>query len=149
MSFLSDSQREEVRSQLIALHNELSRNISVFQAEKQTFISTDESYSGAYKKSFGDKEVEYSEQEIKARIYYKDTNLDTFEVLDANISTAAVDGQCLIRVEEQGYEIMKYAEKVIVDGKEMKVISSSKPVGNGVFNGLFWDFLLEPVTSEV
>lgn len=149
MSLLNDSQKEAVRSQLTILHNELSRDITIFQAEKVTFISTDDSYSGAYKQSFSEKEVSFIESKAKARIYYNNTDFNSLNTLDSNIHSDLIDGKCVVRVDKDGYELLKSAEKVIIDGKEMALTSSSKPVGNGVFNGLFWDFVLNPTTSEV
>lgn len=146
---LNDYQKEAIRSKLTILHNELSRNITVFQAEKTLFISTDDSYSGAYKQSFSEKKVIFVENDIKARVYYNNTDFNSLNTLDSNIHTNLVDGKCVVRVDKEGYELLKNAEKVVIDGKEMSLTSSSKPVGNGVFNGLFWDFVLSPNTSEV
>lgn len=146
---LNDSQKEAIRSKLTILHNELSRDITIFQAEKILFISTDDSYSGAYKHSLSQKKVVYTENNVKARIYYNNTDFNSLNTLDSNIHANLVDGKCVVRVDKEGYELLKNAEKVIIDGKEMTLTSSSKPVGNGVFNGLFWDFILSPDTSEV
>lgn len=149
MFFLSDSQKNAVRSGLIELHNELSRNITIFQSEKVTFISTDDSYSGAYRKSFAEKSVSFVESEVKARVYYNNTDFNDLNTLDSNLKMDAVDGKCVIRVDIDGYKLLEGATKLIVDGKEMVVASSSKPVGNGVFNNLFWDFVLNPTTEEL
>lgn len=149
MFLLNDSQKEAIRSKLTILHNELSRDITIFQAEKVLFISTDDSYSGAYKDNFSKKDITFVENTIRARVYYNNTDFNDLNTLDSNINMNSIDGKCVIRVDKEGYELLKSAEKAIVDGKEMSLASSSKPVGNGVFNDLFWDFVLNPVTSEV
>jgi hypothetical protein len=149
VGILSDAQNEAVKTGLLALHEELARDITVFMADKVTYLSTDAHYSGVYRRSLAQKQVKFSEKVVKARVYYSNTELNDFSVLSANLDLKIESGKCVIRVLDDGYEFLKEAKEVVVDGKKMTIESASKPVGNGVFNQLFWDFVLQPITEEV
>lgn len=148
MSLLSSIQQEQVKAGLLALHDELSREIKIYQVDEKIIINTDENYSYAYDNTNAEVESNIVENTVKARVYYADMLLSDMNSLDANLRLKIVEGKTVIRVTDDGRKLLNSADSVTLDGKKMIVESSSKPSGNGIFNNIFWDFTLNPKTNE-
>jgi hypothetical protein len=129
--FLSDSQITKISGVFETLHTTFARDVTIYKNPKKTVVSTSPRYSPIYGRrdtgSTSSVTYETVSGVFPARIYY--------------ISSPA--GSAKITVKKNGYEFIKEARRVELDGQRFSIKSDGTPQG---FTGnQFYTFLLTPI----
>lgn len=126
------------------IHDTFAREITIFKKEKKIFIATDSTYNALYSRiknqAGSDKVVEVIK--LKARIAYA----GNFEFLRQNSENEILgidipSDHIRIKVNEEGYNIIRQASDIEVDGELFNV--NSDAAKSGMFSVKYYNLLLK------
>lgn len=126
------------------IHDTFGREITIFKKEKKIFIATDSTYNALYSRiknqAGSDKVVEVIK--IKARIAYA----GNFEFLRQNSENEILgidipSDHIRIKLNEEGYNLIRQATDVEVDGELFNV--NSDAAKSGMFSVKYYNLLLK------
>jgi len=126
------------------IHETFAREITMFKKEKQVFVATNNTYNALYsriKNEKGSSKV-VEEIKIKARIAYA----GNFEFLRQNSENEIMgidipSDHIRIKLNKEGYDILKQATDIEIDGELFNV--SSDPAKSGMFSVKYYNVLLK------
>ena len=126
------------------IHETFAREITMFKKEKQVFVATNNTYNALYsriKNEKGSSKV-VEEIKIKARIAYA----GNFEFLRQNSENEIMgidipSDHIRIKLNKEGYDILKQATDIEIDGELFNV--SSDPAKSGMFSVKYYNILLK------
>ena len=151
--FLSQKQINKINSLADTLHTTFARTITVYKNAKKTLIASTDSWNALYRRTNtgANSSVEYStiSDTFEARIYYVDMDK---EYLAQEAGTGQVgtqnkvimaDGSVKIVVQETGYDYIREARRVELDGAKFAIKSDWVP--RGLTGNRFYTFILTPI----
>jgi len=151
--FLSQDQINKINSLADTLHTTFARTITVYKNAKKTLIASTDSWNALYRRTNtgANSSVEYStiSDTFDARIYYVDMDK---EYLAQEAGTGQVgtqnkvimaDGSVKIVVKETGYDYIREARRVELDGTKFAIKSDGVP--RGLTGNRFYTFILTPI----
>ena len=126
------------------IHDTFAREITIFKKEKKIFIATNNTYNALYSRIKNEKGNSKTVEEIKikARIAYA----GNFEFLRQNNENEILgidipSDHIRIKVNLQGYNLIKQATDIEVDGELFNV--SSDAAKSGIFSVNYYNILLK------
>jgi hypothetical protein len=126
------------------IHDTFAREITIFKKEKKIFIATNNTYNALYSRIKNEKGNSKTVEEIKikARIAYA----GNFEFLRQNSENEILgidipSDHIRIKVNLQGYNLIKQATDIEVDGELFNV--SSDAAKSGIFSVNYYNILLK------
>jgi len=126
------------------IHDTFAREITIFKKEKKIFIATNNTYNALYSRIKNEKGNSKTVEEIKikARIAYA----GNFEFLRQNSENEILgidipSDHIRIKVNLQGYNLIKQATDIEVDGELFNV--SSDAAKSGIFSVNYYNLLLK------
>lgn len=126
------------------IHDTFAREITIFKKKQKVFISTNSTYNALYSRMKNEKGGEkiVEEFKIKARVAYA----GNFEFLRQNSENEILgidipSDHIRIKVNEQGYNLIKQATDIEVDGELFNV--SSDAAKSGMFSVKYFNILLK------
>lgn len=140
---ISNSDKNSFDNVFDDIHDTFAREITIFKKQKQIFIATNSTYNALYSRikneKGSDKVVEVIK--IKARIAYA----GNFEFLRQNNENEILgidipSDHIRIKVNEQGFNIIKQATDIEVDGELFNV--NSDAAKSGMFSVKYYNILL-------
>lgn len=145
-SYVDAALKSAVRQAYANLQDTFDRSITVYKNAEIIKIAVDPDYNALY--SIGVTEsVSYEEikQTFSARIIYERLTEKTLgdEELLQQAKINMPDGWIRIIVDPDGFDFIKEAVKVEVDGRRYKIKSDGKP--RGLFEPQFYEFTLTPL----
>ena len=139
---ISSSDKQAYESVFDDIHDTFSREITIFKKAQKVFISTDNTYNALYSRvknqKGGDKVVE--EIKVKARILYSSSTArenSENEILGVDVP----DDHIRIKVNEEGYNFIRQASDVEIDGELFEIVSDASKVG--LFSVKYYSILLQ------
>lgn len=124
------------------IHDTFARDITIYKSEKQAFVATNNTYNALYSRVLNQKGNEKKVEPVivKARISYFNGNSkeDGFNQ-DTGIS---VPGDSIrIKIDENGYTILKQSTDIEVDGELFDVVSDASK--SGMFSVKYYQIFLK------
>ena len=148
-SIFTPEEKSELAAMLHTVHDTFARPITVYQDGTKILVSTDPNFNPLYRRNTSNVEVTPVATVINARVQYgRDQEFDavTDSSLDFQTKINFPIGYCRIKVDTDGYELLKDAKRIEVDGKTFTVLSSNRP--HGLFESTYYTFLLQPTDAE-
>ncbi len=144
--FLSDSQITKISGVFETLHTTFARDVTIYKNPKKTVVSTSPRYSPIYGRrdtgSTSSVTYETVSGVFPARIYYISSD-EQYLGSDGQNKIILPAGSAKITVKKNGYEFIKEARRVELDGQRFSIKSDGTPQG---FTGnQFYTFLLTPI----
>jgi hypothetical protein len=141
---IPDDQKKAMDDVFDDIHDTFAREITMFKKEKQVFVATNNTYNALYsriKNEKGSSKV-VEEVKIKARIAYA----GNFEFLRQNSENEIMgidipSDHIRIKLNKEGYDILKQATDIEIDGELFNV--SSDPAKSGMFSVKYYNILLK------
>ena len=141
---ISNSDKDAFDNVFDSIHDTFSREITIFKKEKKVFISTKSAYNALYSRIKDEKGNEKTVESItvKARVAYA----GNFEFLRANNENEILgldipSDHIRIKVGEEGYNLIRQATDVEVDGELFNVNSDASK--SGMFKVKYYNLLLK------
>lgn len=141
---ISNSDKIKFDNAFDDIHDTFAREITIFKKEKKIFIATDSTYNALYSRiknqKGSDKVVEVIK--LKARIAYA----GNFEFLRQNSENEILgidipSDHIRIKVNQEGYNLIKQATDIEVDGELFNV--NSDAAKSGMFSVKYFNILLK------
>jgi hypothetical protein len=145
--FLSENQKTNIKSIIDQIHDTFSREITVFKIGQRTVISSSANYNALYRQQSSNTETTEVSQTFQARIKYVEMS-ETF-LQDSQSNSSGQDkiilpaGTVKIKVNLEGYEYVREAKRVELDGRRFSIKSDGKPLG--MFRPQYYEFILIPM----
>lgn len=133
------------------LHDSFCREIVAYKMAGKIALATNSTYNSIYKKSSEPPNQNFGviSKTLNARIYYGEINENLFS--PSNNSTGEQskiripNGSAILILDQEGFDFMKSAKRVEVDGKIFGLSSDDAPIG--MFERTHWQFLLTPIDT--
>lgn len=143
-NLIPEDQKKAMDDVFDDIHDTFAREITMFKKEKQVFVATNDTYNALYsriKNEKGSSKV-VEEVKVKARIAYA----GNFEFLRQNSENEIMgidipSDHIRIKLNKEGYDILKQATDIEIDGELFNV--SSDPAKSGMFSVKYYNILLK------
>jgi hypothetical protein len=143
-NLIPEDQKKAMDDVFDNIHETFAREITMFKKERQVFVSTNDTYNALYsriKNEKGSSKV-VEEVKVKARIAYA----GNFEFLRQNSENEIMgidipSDHIRIKLNKEGYDILKQATDIEIDGELFNV--SSDPAKSGMFSVKYYNILLK------
>ena len=148
--FLSENQKTNIKSIIDQIHYTFAREITVFKIGQRTVISSSPNYNALYRQQSSNTATTEVSQTFQARIKYVEMNETLLQ--DSQSSSSYSSGQdkiilpagtVKIKVNLEGYEYVREAKRVELDGRRFSIKSDGKPLG--MFGPQYYEFILIPM----
>lgn len=148
--FLSENQKTNIKSIIDQIHDTFAREITVFKIGQRTVIASSPNYNALYRQQSSNTETTEVSQTFQARIKYVEMNETLLQ--DSQSNSAYSSGQdkiilpagtVKIKVNLEGYEYVREAKRVELDGRRFSIKSDGKPLG--MFGPQYYEFILIPM----
>lgn len=147
--FLSQNQKNNIKSIIDQIHDTFSREITVFKIGQRVAISSSQNYNALYRQQSSNTSTTEVSQTFQARIKYVEMSEELLQDSSSNARSAGQDkiilptGTVKIKVNLEGYEYVREAKRVELDGRRFSIKSDGKPLG--MFGPQYYEFILIPM----
>jgi hypothetical protein len=142
--FLSENQKTNIKSIIDQIHDTFAREITVFKIGQRTVIASSPTYNALYRQQTSNTATTEVSQAFQARIKYVDMNEELLKNPGPGQDKIILPtGTVKIKVNLEGYEYVKEAKRVELDGRRFSIKSDGKPLG--MFGPQYYEFVLTPV----
>ena len=145
-SYLSSNIKQQYESVMQNMHDTFSRSIFAYKDSKKVIISTDPNFNFLYNNVKGVKTTLHRSQfkTIQARVLYMDKqNEVSFDSqVDSQTKLHHDVGEIRIKVDAEGYDYIKDAKRMEIDGRLMFKVTDVKK--HGLFRAKFFTYYLRP-----
>lgn len=142
--FLTQGQKDNIEAIIDRIHDTFARPITVFKIGTRTAIASSQNYNFIYRQQSANTATTEVSQTFQARIKY--ISADEELLPDPNAGQDKIilpAGSVKIKVNLEGYNYMKEAKRVELDGFRFSIKSNGKPLG--MFGPQYYEFLLLPI----
>ncbi len=142
--FLTQGQKDNIKAIIDRIHDTFARPITVFKIGTRTAIASSQNYNFIYRQQSANTSTTEVSQTFQARIKY--ISADEELLPDPNAGQDKIilpAGSVKIKVNLEGYNYMKEAKRVELDGFRFSIKSNGKPLG--MFGPQYYEFLLLPI----
>jgi hypothetical protein len=142
--FLTQGQKDNIEAIIDRIHDTFARPITVFKIGTRTAIASSQNYNFIYRQQSANTSTTEVSQTFQARIKY--ISADEELLPDPNAGQDKIilpAGSVKIKVNLEGYNYMKEAKRVELDGFRFSIKSNGKPLG--MFGPQYYEFLLLPI----
>ena len=149
--FLSENQKNNIRSIIDQIHDTFAREITVFKIGQRTVIASSPTYNALYRQQSVNTSTTEVSQTFQARIKYVDIGEEFLSNSKAgnDSNNGGQDkiiiptGTVKIKVNLEGFNYVKEAKRVELDGRRFAIKSDGKPLG--MFGPQYYEFILTPI----
>lgn len=148
--FLSENQKNNIKSIIDQIHDTFAREITVFKIGQRTAIASSPTYNALYRQQSSNSSTTEVSQTFSARIKYVEMNEELLQDSSSNSSYSAGQdkiilpaGTVKIKVNLEGYEYVREAKRIELDGRRFSIKSDGKPLG--MFGPQYYEFILIPM----
>lgn len=142
--FLTQGQKDNIEAIIDRIHDTFARPITIFKIGTRTAIASSQNYNFIYRQQSANTSTTEVSQTFQARIKY--ISADEELLPDPNAGQDKIilpAGSVKIKVNLEGYNYMKEAKRVELDGFRFSIKSNGKPLG--MFGPQYYEFLLLPI----
>lgn len=154
--FLSQNQKNNIKSIIDQIHDTFSREITVFKIGQRVTIASSPTYNSLYRQQSSNVSTTEISKTFQARIKYVEMNEELFQKSTAKSSSAnssagqdkiiLPSGTVKIKVDLEGYEYVREAKRIELDGRRFSIKSDAKPLG--MFGPQYYEFILIPIDES-
>ena len=150
--FLSENQKNNIKSIIDQIHDTFAREITVFKIGQRTVIASSPTYNAFYKQQSANASTTEVSQTFQARIKYVDMGEELLQNSKTGQDRGSGGGQdkiilptgtVKIKVNLEGFNYVKEAKRVELDGRRFAIKSDGKPLG--MFGPQYYEFILTPL----
>lgn len=127
------SMRDSVRSALEDVHETFAREITIFKRKTESFVASSSStYNALYSRLKGEQKTlgKVTQTKVKARIDYIDRQeKSNVSAVNAQVNVPLPDGSVRLKIDEEGYSLLKKSSRVEIDEQLYELISDSSKTG--------------------
>lgn len=141
---ISSSDKDAFDNVFDSIHDTFAREITIFKKKKKVFIAVDSTYNALYSRIKDERGSEKTVEAItvKARVAYA----GNFEFLRANNENEILGldipaDHIRIKIGEEGYNLIKQATDLEIDGELFNVTSDASK--SGMFKVKYYNLLLK------
>jgi hypothetical protein len=145
--FLTDNQKVNIKNIIDKIHDTFAREIVVYKFGQKVAVATTNEYNALYKRTAASNQQQLIQisQTIMARIKYEKFDQTNFYQERTQEKIIVPEGVVYIKVNKDGYDFIKDAKTIELDGKTFQIKSPGKP--EGMFGPQYFQFLLIPLES--
>ena len=142
--YLTAAERADYQSVFQNMHETFAREISIYKTKQGVFVATNNAYNALYGRlnnsSRSIKEVE--KYTTTARIKYIGTQPEELvNAFGSQVNVRFPEGTVRLKLDATGYELIKSAPRVEIDGELFKIVSDPSKIGP--FGVLFYSIYLQ------
>lgn len=142
--FLSENQKNNIKSIIDQIHDTFAREITVFKIGQRTAISSSPTYNALYRQQSSNTSTTEVSKAFFARIKYVDMNEELLKNPNPGQDKIIMPtGVVKIKVNLEGFNYVKEAKRVELDGRRFSIKSDGKPLG--MFGPQYYEFILTPL----
>lgn len=149
--FLSENQKNNIKSIIDQIHDTFAREITVFKIGQRTVIASSPTYNALYRQQSANTVTTEISKTFQARIKYVDIGEEFLSNSRAgnDSNNGGQDkiiiptGTVKIKVNLEGFNYVKEAKRVELDGRRFAIKSDGKPLG--MFGPQYYEFVLTPI----
>jgi predicted ATPase with chaperone activity len=131
-NLVTDGMRDSVRSALEDMHETFSREVTIFKRKTDSFVASSSStYNALYSRLKGEQKTlgKVTQTKVKARIDYIDRQERSNVSINAQVNVPLPDGSVRLKIDKDGYLILKKSSRVEIDNQLYELISDSAKTG--------------------
>ena len=132
-NLVTDSMRKTVRDALEDMHETFAREITIFKRKAESYVASSEStYNALYARLKNEQKTlgKVTQTKVKARIDYLDRNeISAVSGLNAQVNLSLPDGSVRLKIDKDGYDILKNSTRVQIDDQLYELVSDSSKTG--------------------
>lgn len=141
--FLSENQKNNIKSIIDQIHDTFAREITVFKIGQRTVISSSPIYNSLYRQQTANSATTEVSKVFQARIKYVEMKEELLRDSAGQDKIILPAGTVKIKVNLEGYEYVREAKRIELDGKRFSIKSDGKPLG--MFGPQYYEFILIPM----
>lgn len=142
--FLTQGQKDNIEAIIDRIHDTFARPITVFKIGTRTAIASSQNYNFIYRQQSANTVTTEVSQTFQARIKYISAEEELLPDPNAGQDKIILPaGSVKIKVNLEGYNYMKEAKRVELDGFRFSIKSNGKPLG--MFGPQYYEFILLPI----
>ena len=136
------------------IHETFARQIYCFKDGERISLATNSQYNAFYRTQSSNAEFSEVSLEISARIKYLKADEEVFKFSDGTAGgvqnkIVLPAGSVKIKVDRAGYEFIKYAKRLEVDGSRFAVVSNARQIAMfGPNYSPYYEYLLVPTDEQ-
>jgi hypothetical protein len=136
------------------IHETFARQIYCFKDGERISLATNSQYNSFYRERSANTEFSEVSLEIQARIRYVKADEELFKFSDGTAGgvqnkIALPAGSVKIKVDRAGYEFIKDAKRLEVDGNRYSVVSNARQIAMfGPDYSPYYEYILTPTDEQ-
>jgi hypothetical protein len=153
-SYLTSLQKRNIADVFDNIASTFSRSIFCFKDGERISLATNSQYNSFYRERSSNTEFSEVSLEIQARIRYVKADEELFKFSDGTAGgvqnkIALPAGSVKIKVDRAGYEFIKDAKRLEVDGNRYSVVSNARQIAMfGPDYSPYYEYLLTPTDEQ-
>ena len=153
-SYLTSLQKRNIADVFDNIAKTFERTIYVFKDGERISLATNSQYNSFYRERSSNTEFSEVSLEIQARIRYVKADEELFKFSDGTAGgvqnkIALPAGSVKIKVDRAGYEFIKDAKRLEVDGNRYSVVSNARQIAMfGPDYSPYYEYLLTPTDES-
>jgi hypothetical protein len=153
-SYLTDSQRRNIANVFDNIAKTFERSVWAFKDGERISLATNSQYNSYYRTQSSNTEFSEASLELQARIRYIKSDEEVFKFSDGTAGgvqnkIVLPAGSVKIKVDRAGYEFIKDAKRLEVDGSRFAVVSNARQIAMfGPDYSPYYEYLLTPTDEQ-
>lgn len=149
LSFLSDSVKTQIKAVFDNVHDTFGRDIIAYKDAQETISITTAGYNSRYGSPVSVSKTTVS-QTFKARIKYIKSSEELLRdsQINSQLKISLPEGIVRIKVDAEGFNFIKEAKRIELDGQRYTVLNDSIPKIIGPFDPQYYSFYLVPLDED-
>lgn len=153
-SYLTSLQKRNIADVFDNIAKTFERTIYAFRDGERVSLATNSQYNSFYRTQSSNTEFSEVSQEIQARIRYVKSDEELFKFSDGTAGgvqnkVALPAGSVKIKVNRTGYEFIKDARRIELDGQRFSIVSNARQIAMfGPDYSPYYEYLLTPTDES-
>lgn len=153
-SYLTSLQKRNIADVFDNIAKTFERTIYGFKDGERVSLATNSQYNSFYRTQSSNTEFSEVSQEIQARIRYVKSDEELFKFSDGTAGgvqnkIALPAGSVKIKVNRTGYEFIKDARRIELDGQRFSIVSNARQIAMfGPDYSPYYEYLLTPTDES-
>lgn len=154
-SYLTSLQKRNIADVFDNIAKTFERTIYGFKDGERISLASNSQYNAFYKTQSSNTEFTEVSQEIQARIRYVKADEELFSFKDGSSASGGQNkvalpaGSVKIKVNREGYEFIKDARRVELDGQRFSIVSNARQIAMfGPDYSPYYEYILTPTDES-
>lgn len=154
-SYLNATQKRAISSIIDNVHLTFARPITAYKNGERVSLASNPEYNAFYKTQSSNESFSEVSLEINARIRYVKADEELFVFKDGSAASGNQDkialpaGSVKIKVNREGYEFIKDAKRIELDGNRYAIVSNARQIAMfGPDYSPYYEYILTPTDES-